>query len=137
MTTNTLLNKSKVLCTHVEAKKDNDEGHDGEEDNQTNLSFIGARRDSLEESTTVGTEMFVLLELVEIEGEKRADTAEAVADGEPHPAKGGGDAGHGCPDSDVTFWAELCLGTHGLSILKITGLVVRVPLLHNKVAQYK
>ena len=61
--------------------------------------------------------MLIYLEAVEIEGEERAGTAEAVAEEEPDIAKGGGGGCHVCPDGDVTGWAQLRLGTLSLSIL--------------------
>ena len=61
--------------------------------------------------------MLVLLEVIEIEGEDRAGTADAVAEEEPDKAKGGGGGRHVCPDGDVTCWAQLRLGTLSLSIL--------------------
>lgn len=62
--------------------------------------------------------MLIDLETVEIEGEERAGTTEAVAEEEPHIAKGGGGGRHVCPDGDVTGWAQLRLGTLSLSILQ-------------------
>ena len=66
---------------------------------------------------SIGTEVLIDLEAVEIEGEERAGTAEAVAEEEPDIAKGGGGGCHICPDGDVTGWAQLRLGTLSLSIL--------------------